>query len=194
MGNQSSKSQLVEAIPTRIELPMTPEFDPVTETPKTVGRLRFSKLTSGTRTLSEVEQNRIEISEHFHRRYLQGDIKAVIELLNYRPAFFLETWVEEALLNMMLEGGPPKRGRGRPRGSSKDTTLVGLTIVAYVNWQVRTKGKNVHRVLGELAESGFERLSYDRIKALYYEMRNDIGQQPLFFADEKSRYIRRADV
>jgi len=183
---KSSRERLFEVIPARVFLPMQLVLDQSSLSVRSAKELKVAKLQGPTTTIEEAESNTKRISEEFRLRFLSGDHDAWRRLLDVNPEFIREPWVIDALVHFYRAGRLLERRRGRPRGASPDTRSRGLIIVALVEALARKDGSSRENVLRSLADREIVGLclSYERLKHLYYEMRNDRRLQPLLFSDD----------
>lgn len=162
------KSMSWEVIPFRAAVPVIPEF-----------RLDFEPSTGDEATpvagghtgqiqLASIEETTSALLLSYRRRVERGDRHALGELLDLNPQFILVEWVAERVARY-AETERSVRRPGRPRGSYRRSPLYVIGLVEHL---VRSKrAGNAEQAFHWLAER--ECLSYERVKALYYQGRND---------------------
>lgn len=190
------QDRLVEAMPSAAVIPLRPVFDEHSDSAKIIKDPRPIRFESSPTNFAEMERNRLQISDEFRKRYLEGDRDALYELLDYNLAFAYDPWVHDAIVQQYAEGFP-KRRRGRPRGSEQDTAGRSLMIAAVVDHLCRIRGWSKDKTFGELEKElcdgcgEFANLTYDSIKRLYYHARSDSRLKPLLFERPDRRIVCR---
>jgi len=91
------------------------------------------------------------------------------------------------MVKLYKDGHLFKPKRGRPRGKGEETKQVGVVLVGLVDELTKKTGKYNEQIFADLAARGFENLSLDRLKSLYYQTKRDLSPQ-VFFLDER-RYV-----
>lgn len=160
----TEKPRGYEDIPFRLIVEVEPEFRN--------GSSRESlPLISGGHTsplqIERAAEETEKILRHYRRRVASGDRRALGELLDLNPWFAYVEWVTEAACDR-LRNGLPLHGRGRPKGSICNPIL----ITALVDYLVKSRrAKNQGEAFKWLA--GHFPVSLERVRALYYEGRDD---------------------
>lgn len=188
MSRKRVPENLVEVVPASIHLPMHPRLDEGSFSKSTLRRMKSTGATSPRQNLEGIEQQTREIIDHFRKRYVQGDEYAVFDLLRVNPEFCQLAWVKEALRAFYRKGGFLIPKSGRPRGRSTESHLVGLVVTILVDSAVKD-GRSKESIFRKLAERGFENLSCDSIKQLYYQTYRDPRLAPLLFTKEEEKRV-----
>lgn len=162
------KSARYENIPFRAELPAIPEFPSDFEPCASDEAIRLIGVYTRKIKLASLENATDALLRCYRHRVEQGDRRALGELLDLNPAFILKEWVAE-MVTRYTERKLPIRRAGRPRGTYDRDRLYVFGIVEHLVRSQRTANKEwAFRWLSERWH-----LSYERIKALYYEASND---------------------
>ncbi len=164
----TEKSMRWETIPFRAVVPLIPEFPVDFEPRPGDGPVPLVGAHTQAIRLASIEEATTALLRSYRRRVDRGDRRALGELLDVNPEFIMVEWVAEAVARH-AEAELSIRRRGRRRGTYRRSPLFVIGLVEHV---VRTKREaNLEQAFGWLEKH--EVLSYDRVKALYYQGHND---------------------
>ncbi len=135
--------------------------------PLNIKDLKVTRLRAKVR-LIDAMKNREKTSREYRKRYEQGDKAAVIELLEKDARFINERWVKEAWLR-----------RGSKRGNKWGNTRIDRRVILGLVDSLADKGMSRERAFHSLSKR--IGITYERIKALYYESRKVSTYQPILF-------------
>ena len=116
-------------------------------------------------SVGEAERQADALLKHCRQCVRGGNTTAIIDLLEANPAFILDAWVREKLVQF-ARAGRLRRKRGRPRGRFLAHPLVVVGLVE--ECLARGLAKNRYKAFAKVAE-WVAFLSRDRVKQLFYQ-------------------------
>ena len=171
----TNKPETYEAIRTRMVFPVVP-IPAEGELPARSARgkgprsvnlkqLPIQGLSTLPGSVGKAERQADALLKHGRQRVRRGDTTAIIDLLEANPAFILDAWVREKLLQFWRSGRLRRKHR-RPRGRFLAHPLVVVGLVE--ECLARGLAKNRYKAFAKVAE-WVAFLSRDRVKQLFYQ-------------------------
>jgi len=157
------------ATPARMILPAIPIPDAGMLSATAGAESRRELFIRGAKTLTgspaSAKERADELLGECRRRLRNGDVGAVLQLLDAHPDLIADTWVRETITRLAT-AGRLRRPKGRPQGRYK---VHPLEVVGMIEELQRSgHAPNLERAFCKLDELGV--LPYETAKALFYQV------------------------